>query len=351
MLTQRKLEQSEAYWLSLMANRQWYNQIAHKIIMYSPARDTVVYRGAYLIVDNKNVLGAIEKNENYGLDLINDDYWEPLFKRKINKENKQSRYIGFKDMFTHRPVIKDKVSVYLFGETATDPNDEGKEEGFVHWNACFVEHEDVMFFDPVLCIDDKRDIRILLDNYEDANRNIDDKKEYDFRSRPLIYEAIKETTGQYYHSCMTLPIQRTQTIVHFDRPDKDVFCQTWVLCFLDFYCHTKLIEFCKISFASYRTDLIKHWIYSRLRRFYDIEKNKEWLLLENDDEIKFLYYPYIMNRGVFEVHKTLLDADVLRAYNTTDNCPDFILQVCKTGQRRRDDKPIRFCKAHYHDRW
>ena len=226
-------------------------------------------------------------------------------------------------MFENRPVIPGKVNVYLFGETATDPNDEGKEDGFVHWNACFVERDDIMFFDPALSMFDKDHIRILLDDHS----GIDIHREYDFASRSIISQLIKETTGKDYNTCMTLSMERPQFVISYKRDDKDLFCQTWVLCFLDFYCHNRVNEFCRFKFNKFRTSIVKHWIYCRLERMYDIEKNDDWLLLDNDEELEFFYYPYIItDDGIFVSTSSLMNDLVLQSYKDTDNCPDFLIE-------------------------
>jgi len=138
--------ESEARWLEYMTNRSWHSGIAKNIIKLSPSKNNVEYMGSYLLPLEESFADRYMKrgDSQLSLDIV---FMTPtkLASKKLSKTygKTQVRFPNLQALFKSRFPPKGKVGVYFFGEVHD-------EEGFIHWNACFIEDNEICFYDPAM---------------------------------------------------------------------------------------------------------------------------------------------------------------------------------------------------------
>jgi hypothetical protein len=240
---------AEYAWLSYPSSRQYHPDIAKSCIS---SKSDIEYMGAYFITSVKSYVDRFthvcDRDANLDVIYINGYTHHPT--KMFGKS--QSIFEDLQTFVKYRSGSKNKTKVYFFGELHD-------KEGSVHWNVAFFSGNTIKFFDPIL--------------------DIKNDQIYDFSCRKIIAKAFNANLSLF------LPLTRPQWHYKSGNYNTDIFCQTWVLMFFDFYCQGKTDEFLKLDFEQHQTTLVKQWVVQKVMKL-------EWDIMKDP---KLKAFPYTLS--------------------------------------------------------
>lgn len=216
----QKTFDSDVEWVCLMNNKIVINDFM-KNILYN----TIYSFGGALIIGN---------NLNTLLDSETNDLCDSKLKRKQSQRKKslQQVYTTLKQYFHFNKIIDN--TIFLFG-IVPDQDDEKYLD--IHWNACIVKTNEVIWFDPATSKQNK-ELEIDINIYE---------------SLKTFFTTERKIRNVY---CTYSPQQ-------LEISNNDIFCQTWVMMFVDFYIHNKFNTFEHYNFITNGNIPLRKWCYEK----------------------------------------------------------------------------------------
>lgn len=204
-------------WVCLMNNKI----VVRELMTHICKKSSYVFIGNVII--GKNLYTLVDRET---IDLVC-----PNLESKITIKKYQQIYKNLHDYIAKNPPHKTKMSVYFFGQAS----------GYgqyldVHWNACiYYPHLDrIDWFDPAVPYTETTLINHSIPN------------------------MISKIFGKqiYWTNCIFPP----QQIIDTRNPNCDIFCQTWVMMYIDYRCKNKLEQFKNGNYKDNPIKKLKEWI-------------------------------------------------------------------------------------------
>ena len=245
--------------------------------VHDPFNHDIIYTSN--ILDNKDNIELLSKKrnkKNYSDITISYNHFEPT-----KNYNPELQYIygldvvnisvekKYQSYFEHptKDLKKDEKGVIFFGNAIQIENDQ---ELLVHWIACIIDTEKnkVFWYDPAL-------------DYS-FNINLLDYSNFPLWKKDWILYCIREKYGDDIELVDICSNNKAQQVCSVEELDNDIFCQTWVLMFVDAYTHNMWEQMNLLRYEIYGSKILKEWLFA-LYRFINFPRDLEIFLKDKDN--------------------------------------------------------------------